>query len=257
MRKTRSLTAVLLAAIFSLSFITTCTFAKSMEGRRSDLQHYIKLEAYTITHPKEVNEIERSLIEGRTDLLNQYIPDPEDQEYYLKTENLSTAISHILKTALITINPENTEHYMVPVARIGTASPDFPVRSASFLTMPNNSGNRISIDFFLIYQTNREELVLLGILRNQSQNRVEVKGISEIELTADGEKIASGIPSSFETPIKLAPYQAQLNTGVYDGLPTTCFVKLTFAPGNYNSSIDISNLDNVSCRYSLDYSIIP
>lgn len=256
MKTARSITAFLLAAIISLSLMTMCAFAKSMEGRRSDLQHYIKLEAYTITHPKEVNEIERSLIEGRTDILNQYIPDPEDQEYYLRTGNLSTAISHILKTALITINPQNSERYIVPVATIGTVNPDSSVKSANFLTMPNNSGNAISIDFFLVYQTSRKDLVLLGILRNQSRNRVEVKGISEIKLISEGKEIASGSPSSFETPVKLAPYQSQLNTGIYDGLPTTCFIKIVFASGNYNSSIDISNMDNVSSTYSLDYSII-
>lgn len=260
MRKTKPVIAIFLAVIFYLSFMAACVSAKSIEERTSDVQHFVKQEAFTLTHPKEVTEIERSLIEGRTDVLNQYIPDPEDQEYYLRTENLSTAVSHILKTAYTTVNPQNSERYIVPTARIGGSetprSQNSPVQKFTFLTMPNNSGNSITIDLYLVYQTRNGELTFLGILRNQSGDKISVNGISQIEIAADGKELANGTPASFESPMKMAPYQAQLNTGVYDGLPVMCFVKIVFEPGTYNPSIDVSNLDNIDCRYSLDYTII-
>lgn len=59
-----------------------------------------------------------------------------------------------------------------------------------------------------------------------------------------------------ETPIKLAPHEDKVNLGITDGFPTMCFIKMTFAPGTYDNTVDISNLDNVGCVYSFDYSVI-
>lgn len=78
--------------------------------------------------------------------------------------------------------------------------------------------------------------------------------VGQIDLKAGEKVLAQGLPNAFEEPVKLAPYKQQINDGVYDGLPTQCFVKIIFEPGTYDDSINISELDYLGSAYSLDYS---
>lgn len=261
MRKTTFFKPLLL--VIFLACVTAIPISAkelNVQSLPADIKNYIKIQTFVATHPQEGKEIDLQLNEGNTEPLEKYIPDPEEQEFYLKMSNGTTTIADVLKTALITINPQNEQQGIVPSIRIKgqeyrdknnsklLRKPELSILSTHYFT-----GNKITLDVFGIYKNRNDELVVLGIIRNNTGKDIEINGISSIELSVEGKLLASGIPTQFNSPLKYSPYKAEWNTGVYHGLPTASFVIIIFEPGTYNENMEISNLDNVNSVYSMDY----
>lgn len=263
MRKARTFRPLLLAVLLSCVIaIPACAKGINVQSLPSDIENYIKIQTFVATHPQAGKEIDLQLNEGNTEALEKYIPDPEEQEFYLKMSNGTTTIADVLKTALITTNPQNEEKGVIPSVRVEASNPAAISGNRSImLSKPEISvlsthyytGNKITLDIFGLYKNRNNELVVLGIIRNNSGKDIEISGFSSLELAINDRKFAGGEPTKFKTPLKYSPYKAEWSTGVYHGLPTASFVKIIFEPGTYDANIDVSNLDNVSTTYILDY----
>lgn len=262
--KYKKLFSIVLAIILAVSFFSVHASASTFESQSvpSKVATYLRVESYFYTHPKEIIDIMLELDGGKYDALNRAFPNEEDRELFLKLATLPSTVGDITKTATITADPKNTERYIIPSVTIGNSSgainPSSDEKSGfrpsfTFLAIPNYNENKISLDTFGAYKDTENNLVVLGIIRNGSGKKLELKGISYIELSSNGKVLAKGTPSAFESPMQFSPYKAEFNTGVNDGLPTKCFIKLTFKPGTYDDTIDISTIDNLTSSYTLDY----
>lgn len=262
MRKTKiiinTLLAILVVAV--LSAVSVSAKNISVQNLPSDTKNFIKMETYLSTHPKEAYSLTQELTKGNTEAVKQYFSDPDVQELTLRVSNLSGTLSDILKTAYITQSPNNSEKNIIPEIRITNSDQAQLIKNAqssapefTFLNISNNLTNAFNVDPFLAYKNNKNELIVWGVLRNNTKKNAVVNAIPHIELFANGKLLASGNATPFETPMKMSPYQVKVNTGIYDGLPDKCFIKMVFEPGAYDGTADISNLDNLSCSYTLDY----
>lgn len=266
--KTRfnKIVSILLALLLSSLLAAVPINAKSIsiQSLPTDLQNAAKLDLIFISNPKEAIEMIQHMSAGDYSDIDNYITDPGARDFFTRNVNLSITFSLAVKTALATINPQNSAKNKVTHLNISSPPSTVPTTKTStkngdnytILAIRNDNRGKININIFFIYKDQQNNLVAVGILRNESGQKLQIDGIPSIQLTENGKKFASGTPSGFETPVKLAPHEAKVNTGVTDGLPTMCFIKMTFAPGTYDDSVDISNLDNVGCIFSLDYSVI-
>lgn len=251
---------------WNISMVTANAEGINLKALPSDIGRLIKIDAYYLTHPANTYKIVEGINSGNSEVVKQYFEDPEDVEFINKIQKLPSTVGQIEKVALITANPKNSEKNVVPIAVI-PSSHNFDrnliieqskkqKRNYSFLAIQNYTGNSVNLDIFFAYKDQKNNLVVLGILKNNTNSKVTIKGIHQIDLKAEEKVLAQGLPDAFKEPIKLAPYKQQINDGVYDGLPTQCFVKIVFEPGTYDDSIDISKLDYLGSAYSLDYSVL-
>lgn len=263
MKKKKTVISILLAIILATALFAVPAGANGIhiQSIPSDLAGLAKLDAWSLSHPKEIIEIGQQTAAGNYDAIGEYMTDSDNYELYMKGLNYSLTVGTVIKAASISINPRNSERNLAP--SISVSGPSTYNRNSqstkpsySFLSIRNDKKGKVNINLFLIYEDRQNNLVALGLLRNESGQKIQIDGISSIQLTTNGKELAGGTPSKFEVPVQLAPHEAKVNTGVTDGLPTMCFIKMTFAPGTYDDSIDISNLDNVGCIFSLDYSVI-
>lgn len=266
MRQLKKVGSFCLAILLTLTIFVVPASAKSLDAQSvaADAKNFAKIEVWIYTHIGETVEIIEQLIDGSTEALDKYFPDPELNELFLRTYNIPKTTGALLKTTLILVNPSNTEKYVIPTVEFNVPQNVFPTNSGN-----RNSGNNrsftllandiiaapaaFSLTTFIAYKNSANELVVWGMLANDSGEAVEIFGIPSVVLSTNGKVFASGKANAFETSMKMAPHETQANTGVYDGLPTRCLVKLTFKPGTYDETVDISSLDNVSCSFALDY----
>lgn len=265
MRKTKMILSLFLVIVITilLSTVTTGAASMSADTHLSEFEKFVKLDTWIYIHPKEAIEIERASLDGDPSIIKKYFPTSEEQEYVIRMLNLPNEIGDVMKVATTTLNPQNSERGRVLSATIQNTSSKVEQKTQpdlsrlTFITT-NNPRNKVRLEFFAAYTTSKGELVMLGFLENNSGNKLEIRGIQQLELKVKDQVLADGSPSAFDTPIKLAPraQKAQGNLGVYDGLPTKCFIKITFEPGSFDDSIDISKLDYLGSAYSLDYSTL-
>ncbi len=259
--------------VISLAVVIAIMLAISANAKNISLQtmlddkpEEISVAKFMAVHPKEFAELILDLDRGETSNLSQYFNNPDDLEYFLRMNKIDSTIGALIKTGLVTNDVRNSERFVVPKAQVKSngvqsmesAASEYwrPGLPYSFLTVNFYTGNKISLDTFLMYKNAKNDLVVWGIIRDDSDTKIELRGISDIELKYNGKTFAAGSPTKFKTPIKLAPYPKEFNLGIYDSLPTECFVKLTFEPGTYDGDIDITNIDNISSAYEMDYSAI-
>lgn len=267
-KRMKSILAICLAMLLAVSALVIPANAKgiSTESLPDDLAKFMKMDFWIYTHLKEDVEIVKELENGNTEILDKYFPDPEDKEFFLRMDNLSRTIGDVAKTATTTMNPQNQERNVVPTMEVKTCNSEFPPAESitgsnkkdnyTFLTTHVHPGIKIGLDVFFIYKDTNGNLVAFAIMTNNSGAIAEVAGIPYVDLLVDGKSFAGGTSSSFEKPIKLSPRKNQANLGVYDGLPTKCFVKIIFTPGTYDNTINISDLDNINLVYTMDYQVL-
>lgn len=257
MRKVKSGLGLCLALLLAVLISTVSVSAQSLDpvSLTGDL---LKSDQYLFTHPKEVVQILDSMIEGTP--LDETITDSEDAQTFLRVVNLPDRASIITKALFVTTNPTNSEKNRIISIDV-TGPENFPtssnggssVQQFTLLSSTYFNKNTINIDPVFAYKTQSNELVVWGVITNYSGKNVELSGIPEIRLMAGDKVLAGGNAQDFDSPLKLSYYQAKVNTGVYNGLPDQCLFKITFEPGTYDGSIDLTDLNNLDCQYSLNY----
>lgn len=261
-KQIKKINSILLAFIVVASLAVIPASAASINIQRlpADIKNAAKLDAWGRFHPYEVMEIGIHMTNGDYSDIDKYITDPEVRDFLLRGVNVSMTVSLVNKAARVTINPQNQEKNYIPSFKVTQSAVTYTLAPTSgnpdytILAIQNDVKDKVNINLFLIYKDTQNNLVALGIIRNESGKKLQIDGIPSIQLNTNGKELASGNPSNFEKPIQLAPHVVEVNNGIYNGLPTMCFIKMTFEPGTYDSTVDISNLDNVSTVYSLDYS---
>lgn len=265
----RNLTCICTALLLVITAFSIPVNAKSIKNL--DVQKLpeiiIKLDMWGYTHPKEVFQLSKSIVEGHYNDLNLYISDPKANQLMTKALNASSTTGIVGKTASVTINPSNTEKGVIPSTEIKSSntSPKFaaPTKQQSspiysILTIRTDSMGKVNINPFLVLKDKDNNLVVWAVLNNNSRQTIQINGLSSLELTSNKKVIAQGDPAPFKTPVKLASRAstAKANSGVKDGLPTMCFLKMTFHPGTYDDTVDYTDLDFVGCAFSLDSTVI-
>lgn len=248
---------------------STSASAKSIDlhSVSSDINNLAKLDTWTLTHPKELTQLIQQEAEGNYDIINNYFTDPELNQFLTKVINICTTAGIVGKTASITINPSNTEKGVIPSTEIKSSntSPKFAVPTKqqsspiySILTIRTDSMGKVNINPFLVFKDKNNNLVVWAVFSNNSRQTIQINGLSSLELTSNKKVIAQGDPAPFKTPVTLASRAstAKANSGVKDGLPTMCFLKMTFHPGTYDDTVDYTDLDFVGCAFSLDSTVI-
>lgn len=267
MRKTKAIIAIMLAIVLAISVLAVPASAaeQNSESLPSKVVQYMSFEAWTLTHLKEVTAIAKDLANGKTDALEQYIPDPEQQAYFLKVSSFSATAGYIDKAIQITFDPLNSEKWTVPVCREKqsgkkrelAARTNSPINQRfTLLSTRGTPHEKITLEPYFVYKSSNDELVFLGILGNDSHEKVEVAGIPSIDITVDGKPLASAEFMNFDSPMKFSSPDNSSLTGVNDGLPTECLIIIIFEPGSYDSSFDISQLDHLNTAYTLDYTVL-
>lgn len=260
----KSFLSLLLAVFLVFSLVAVPASAKSINVQPQDIVNLTKVDTWIFTHPTEAIKLVQRIADGDYSAVDDYIPDPETREFFKRAMYYSSTVAYVQKTAIMTVSPQNAERNLIPSVLVkgSDSTSQKAISKAPFtsnfniLTIRDDSRGKVNINIFLIYKDTHNNLEAVGILRNESGQKLQIDGIHAVQLTSNGKEIAGGNPSKFATPIQLSPHVAELNNGFHDGLPTMCFIKMTFAPGTYDDSIDISNLDNVGCIFSLDYSVI-
>lgn len=266
MRKTKTIVAFCLAVIMAISLSAVPASAKSTDvsALSKDLRTYVKLDAYVFTHIKEDVEIVQGVQEGNTEALDKYLTDPEERALFLRVMNLPMTAGDLIKTALITANPSNIERNRVLFLKVNPSDPGMfesntqgkALSTVGILTSGRSSQKKIDLYPSLFYINSSKELIVIATLTNNTENTVQLAGIPHIELLSDGKVFASGNAENFESPMILSPHVNQVQTGIQDGIPDKCFLRITFAPGTYDSNVDISNLDNINSVYAMDYQVL-
>lgn len=263
MRKTKRILSLILSIclVVCISAVSANARNISIQSAPSDAKSFIKLESYLYTHPADAAHIAEEMTKGNTEVISQYFPDPQDQEFIFRVNNLSATLADIIKTVYITGNFRNIERNVIPTIYISSSenllfSESTPEQSKqyTFLSISDNLSNAINIDPFFAYKNNNNELVFLGIIRNNTGKNAMINAVPHIEITSNGKLLASGYAAPFQQPMKMSPYHVEVNSGISDGLPDKCFIKMVFKPGTYDESVDISTLDHIGCSYTLDYS---
>lgn len=264
MKKARRISILCLTLILMIIATALPASAKGINPQQlqSDLVTFPRTEVWVITHIKEDVEIVQGAMDGDYTALEKYLTDPKEQEIFLRSTNYSFTLADVIKTTFITINPQNTERGEKLAFQVKGQS--FPVKTSgstglplnfTFLSTGRNAEKEIDVYPFLAYRDRNGNLVVLSTLTNNMGKKITITGIPHIELNSQGKIIAEGDSQSFDKPITLATRINEVNTGVESGFPTKCFLKMTFEPGTYDPSIDISVLDNLSCAFALDYQV--
>lgn len=264
MKKIKWIGAVCLAIVLAAIVTSVSVSARALDPA-SFASDYVKSYRFLFTHPQEYVDTVKMMVERtQSDELSNYIANSEDAQAFLRVANLPLTGARLNKALKTTVNPLNSEKNRILQLNISNStSPGAPKvdhglwnHDFTLLNAPFFSKNTISIDPKFVYKTANDELVVWGVMMNYSNQNVEVMGVPEISLQTGDKVLASGTSSDFDSPMKFSYYQDKVNTGVYDGLPTQCFIKITFEPGTYDDTIDISNLDNLDCQYALNYRVI-
>lgn len=181
----------------------------------------------------------------------------------------TTSVSQVLQTAMLTANPVNSEWLRIPNAEISrseqtesTASPladwitSSPRKRTIFVSLPDFQQDTLVLAPFLVYPDLQNNLVIWCILQNQSPEEKVVKGFYSVQFSSSGQVVARGFPSEFSRPIRLSPGTAgtESRAALTQRVPNRCFVRFTFAPGTYDSTIDLGKADtlNGSCEWMLE-----
>lgn len=265
MRRIRNLWPLCLAIFLTVALTTVSASAKSLNPV-SLVSDYAQTYHYLFTHPRETAEIVKAL-EGRNEDENvtKIIESSKEAQALLRVANFPVTGGKFEKAIDITLDPRNTEQGRILelTARPTKDDTHFPKVNQyfdnpqiAFLNTPYFYKNPINIDPKIAYKTKNNKLVVWGIMINYSGKNVAVDGIPELQLLSNNKVLASGTFSDFESPMKLSNYQEKINTGIYNGLPTQCFVKMTFEPGTYDASVNLSDLGSLDCNYALNYRII-
>lgn len=258
-----------LLGLFLALLIIASVGATPVSAAKLSVADIVKADLYAYTHPVEIFQLGRTIKSNSVDEIYNVIEDPEIAQTAVTLLNYAYVPGSIIKGTMVTTNPQNSESNTIIKLRLPSQENDnqstnssqlsLPqLNSFSIIASPSNFGqkNTISLEPLIAYKNNADDLVVLGFFENNGDTNIELRGISYIELSSDGNPIASGEPVNIGTPMKFSTNPEGINLGVYDGLPNMCFVKITFEPGAYDETLDVSQLDHVGMTYSLDYSNI-
>lgn len=259
MKKIRKPLIVCLA-LFVMVIITSVAAGAASLDPVSLAKDFVHSDRYIVTHPREAVELVGAFAE-RDQPVNIDTND-EDLQAFFRVMNIPNTGGAVSKGITTTLEPTNTErgrilslNFKSPANYISKAKQPFRIEG-SFLNSPFFSKSTVTIDPHLVYKDRKNNLVVWAQLTNYSGQNIEISGIPEIQLLTGDKVLASGTSPDFDVPMKFSYYQKKINNGVYNGLPDQCFIKMTFEPGTYDDTIDISNLDNLDCQYVLNYRVI-
>lgn len=257
---------ILCLAMMLVAGITAISANAQSLDPRDLMSSYVSAYRFVFTHPKESWEIiSASDVREPNQELEELINTNPDAQATVRVFNIPNTVAAIGKAGIATLNPKNTERNRMISIKVNPSSINkLPASETqgrhgleiSMLTTPLFYHNAVNIDPMFIYKTPQDDLVILGVVKNFSGKNVAINSIPSIELVTNNKVLASGAPSGLDAPMKLSYYQQKVNSGVYDGLPTQCFIVMVFEPGTYDDTVDISSLNNLECNYSLDYSYL-
>lgn len=268
MKWKKMIVELILALIACTAITAVSASAQSIDG--STITKLFKLDQYMLSHPQQFSEIAMATKNDSATDIHQIITDPEVADTYIEISYLASTPTAIIKTALVTVNPQNTARGVVPKVTIGNPSLDhhesttilskngLNPKNYLLVTDPSLYGRsmKLALNPLFLYKNDKNELVLITYFQNNSDTNIEVNGLSHVELFSNGKVVASGNPSMFEKPMRFSTNPEGINQGVYDGLPNMCFIKITFEPGTYDDTVNIHDIGSLDLRYSLDYSTI-
>lgn len=262
MKKAKQL-CVLFLTIILLGALTAIPVGAQSLGSGSFILDYATAYKYMLTHPKEAIKIIDAMVVEREQTNEITLDDSPEAQTYMRLLNIPLTIGVAEKTALVTVNPSNTERNRIISIKVSNPV-NFPTTEKTdknsqicVLSAPTFNYNAISIDPKIVYVNRNHEMVVAGTLMNYSDRDIDLRGIPDIQLNENGKIVANGNTANFEEPMKMShSRKKQVNTGVHDGLPSMCFIIIVFEPGTYDDTVDISSLNNLECNYSLDYSYL-
>lgn len=263
MKKRKSILSITLALLiaFSISAVPARASSLSSHSATQEVARLAKTDFYLLAHLNEVPVIVQETMNGHPEIVHEMVQDPDIEAGINRLNTIGSTTASIIKTGLATVDPQNVEKGEIINLDIGdvhsdaSLSPQSLAITSTFSWLSDleytYSGNKISLEPFLVYKDKNNNVVILATLSNRGSSPATVTGFSQIKFTVSGKLLAEGTPSAMKKPMKLCGKAKGINPAVQNGLPNRCFVKITLAPGTYNKSIDISNIDSLNCSYGI------
>lgn len=179
-------------------------------------------------------------------------------EAYTDLDQKSNSASLILQTAGLTISPFNQERNMIPIVNISFPENESAIPAADdrmrtvFTILPSSDKpNRFVVQPVAAFYDTDDNLVVLCVMENRSNQEIILKGFYSIQFGNEERISARGIPTEFETPIRLSPIASgsRKTAKLQNGIPNMCFLVIVFAPGAYDSSLDLRDWKDLSGSY--------
>ena len=257
-----SITLALLIA-FSISAVPTFAGSLNSQSAAQEVARLAKTDFYLFAHLNEIPVIIQETRNGHPEIVHEMVQDPDVEVGINRLSTVGFTTANIIKTGLTTVDPQNSEKGKIINLNLGNAhsadslSPQSLAFTSTYSLLSDleyaSSGNKISLEPVLVYKDKYNNIVILATLSNRGAATATVNGFSQIKFMVNGITLAEGTPSALKQPMKLCGTKAKgiVNPAVQNGLPNRCFVKITLAPGTYNNSVDISNIDSLSCSYGI------
>lgn len=216
MKKIKKISVIGLAVIL-MAIVTAVSACARTQDPVSFATDYLEGMFWTASHPKEAGVILSTML-SRDDnpRASEVIESSEGAQKFVNAANFANSVAAVAKTGLISVNPQNANPDKVITLDIKqpmqyTATLENGKREKkleyNLFSYPLFYKNKITFDPFLAYKTSDNQLVILAVIKNYSNQNVEISNIPEIHLSADGKQIAAGQTTGFKAPVKLSYYQ--------------------------------------------------
>lgn len=170
----------------------------------------------------------------------------------------SNSANLILQTAGLTANPGNQDRNQIPMITVTfpgnseTAAEENTTDRTKFTILPStNKANQFVVQPVAAFYDDKNNLVILCVMENRSDQEKELKGFYTIQFGNNENISARGIPTEFESPIKLSSGTAgDFNVAqLKNGIPNMCFLVISFSPGSYDNSLSLRDWKELSGSY--------
>lgn len=170
----------------------------------------------------------------------------------------SNSAKLIIQTAGLTVNPVNQERHQIPMISVTfpgnneTVTEDKISDRTKFAILPStNKANQFVVQPVAAFYDDKNNLVILCVMENRSDQEKVLKGFYTIQFGNNENISARGIPTEFESPIKLSSGTAgNFNVAkLKNGIPNMCFLVISFSPGSYDNSLSLRDWKELSGSY--------
>lgn len=170
----------------------------------------------------------------------------------------SNSASLIIQTASLTTSPFNQERYMIPIINISfpenestIPATDDRMRTAFTILPSSDKPNQFIVQPVAAFYDADNNLIVLCVMENHSNREIMLNGFYSIQFGNEERISARGIPTEFETPVRLSPSTSgsRKTVELQNGIPNMCFLVIVFAPGAYDNSLDLQDWKDLSGSY--------
>lgn len=216
MRKIKTISAIGLAVIL-MAIVTSVSACAKTQDPASFAVNYAEGILWAYLHPREAVNISSAMLSRDNDPRTlAVVENSEGAQKCVNAVNLVNSIAEVAKTGLESGNPQNAnpEKALIldikqPIQYAATSENGKKEKKLEYnlFSYPLFYKNKITFDPSLAFKTSNNQLVVLAVMKNYSNQNVEISNIPEIQLSADGKQIAAGQTTGFKAPVRLSYYQ--------------------------------------------------